>query len=134
MAKTLMLALALLLSTAWLQAQNQPAQDQPSQSQPRQATPQDQAAAPTSVEGCLRNSGGTFVLTDDAGNTYQLQGDTSKLSEHVGHEVRITGTTSGSSGATGSDMSGNSQSQPTFTVQRLKHISKTCNNDKGASK
>ncbi len=94
------------------------------------------AAGQTSVEGCLQNSNGNYTLTDDSGNTYQLQGDTAKFSEHVGHEVRITGTTSGATaGSSGSDMSsGNSQAQPTLTVQRLKHISKTCNNDKAMGK
>lgn len=42
--KTLLLALTLLFSTAWLQAQDQPAQDQ--QSQPQATSPQDQQAQP----------------------------------------------------------------------------------------
>jgi hypothetical protein len=76
-------------------------------------------------------------LTDQSGKTWQLSGDTSKLSDHVGHQVRISGTdnsssasssgsagTSPSSSATGAGAS--SGSQPTFTVQKVKMISSTC--------
>jgi hypothetical protein len=33
-------------------------------------------------------------ITDTSGATYLIQGDTSTIGEHVGHEVTITGTTS----------------------------------------
>jgi hypothetical protein len=92
-------------------------------------------------------------LTDQSGKTWQLAGDTSKLSDHVGHQVRITGTDnsssasssggsmgtspSPSSGSTGSSAgtsgssatgagSASSGSQPTFTVKKVKMISSTC--------
>jgi hypothetical protein len=89
-------------------------------------------------------------LTDQSGKTYQLAGDTSKLSDHVGHQVRIMGTDnsssasssgssspssgSGSMGSSPSSSSGSSAtgagassgSQPTFTVQKVKMISSTC--------
>ena len=45
-----------------------------------------------SIEGCLSGSAGNWSLTDQSGKTWQLAGDTSKLSDHVGHQVRITGT------------------------------------------
>jgi hypothetical protein len=54
------------------------------------------SAGQTSVEGCLQGSDGNFTLADSSGTTYQLNGDTSKLSKHVGNEVQITGSTSGS--------------------------------------
>ena len=129
MSKTLMLALALQLSTAWLQAQEQYPQAGSSQTE---AT----ASGQTTVEGCLQGSDGNYTLTDNSGMTYQLQGDTSRLSAHVGHEVQITGTTSGagatnpSAGAgttnptTGTPTAGAQQS--TLTVQNMKHVSKTC--------
>jgi hypothetical protein len=81
-------------------------------------------------------------LTDQTGKTWQLAGDTSKLSDHVGHQVRIMGTdnsssasssgsmgsspnsSSSSSSATGAGSS--SGSQPTFTVQKVKMISSAC--------
>jgi hypothetical protein len=62
---------------------------------------------------------------DKSGTSYQLQEDTSKLSNHIGHEVRITETSSGSS-ATSSNMSrqaGGSQ-QSTLAVHSMKRISK----------
>ncbi|MGA8345635.1 MAG: hypothetical protein WB781_27135, partial [Candidatus Sulfotelmatobacter sp.] len=74
------------------------------------------------------------------GNTYQLTGDTAKLSEHVGHEVKITGTSSsgsasesggGSAAGTTGQASGNSK---TLEVSSVKHISKTCQNGGGMSK
>jgi hypothetical protein len=121
MIKILLLAIALVCSAAWLQAQDQYG----SQSGSSQAGTA--ASGKTTVQGCLQNANGTYTLTDKSGTTYQLQGDTSKLSDHVGHEVKITGTTSGSS-ATSSSMgapAGGTQ-QPTLTVESMKHISKTC--------
>src|SRR2546428_13291904 len=107
MPKTLLLALALVFSTAWLQAQDQypssvssqPSASQSSSDQMNSTATGANASGQTSVEGCLQGSNGNFILTDNSGTTYQLQGDTSKLNEHVGHEVRITGTTSASAGA-----------------------------------
>lgn len=75
----------------------------------------------TKVEGCLQKSDTGFTLTDSSGKTYDLQGETSKLSDHVGHEVMITGTSS----SAGSSMS-NSQSGSVLQVTSMKHISKTC--------
>lgn len=129
MSKTLMLALALLLSAAWLQAQEQYPQTGSSE---KGAT----ASGETTVQGCLQGSDGNYTLTDNSGTTYQLRGDTSKLSAHVGHEVQIKGTTSGASAAsssagagatnptTGTPTAGTQQS--TLTVQGMRHISETC--------
>jgi hypothetical protein len=109
MSKTLMLAAVLLLSATWLQAQ----QDQ--------GAGQTNSPSSNTVEGCLQGSNGNYTLTDSAGTTYQLAGDTSKLTEHVGHEVEIKGSTSPSSSA-----STGASSQPTLTVDSVKHVSKTC--------
>jgi Protein of unknown function (DUF5818) len=118
MPKTLMLALALLFSTAWLAAQNQYPQTNPSHSG---------TAGQTTIQGCLQESNGNYTLTSDSGMTYQLQGPSSTLSKHVGHEVRITGSAS-SAGSSSSETSGEAsgKSQETLTVDNLKHISKTC--------
>jgi hypothetical protein len=142
MIKTLLLALTLLLSTIWLQAQDQTPQGQSPQAQPSQTAPQDQTAptasgqtgsqtsGQTSVEGCLQNASGTYMLTTSSGMAYQLQGKSELLAKHVGHEVRITGTTSASGTSTGSaasDMGGGATAQPTLQVEKLKHISAHCN-------
>src|SRR6266571_3560620 len=107
MARTFVLAISLLASAAWLQAQSQYPQTGSSQ---KGAT----ASGQTTVEGCLQGSDGNYTLTDNSGTMYQLKGDTSKLSAHVGHEIPITGTPT-----TGAQ-------QATLTVQNMKHISKTC--------
>jgi hypothetical protein len=124
MQKILMLVFALLVSTAWLSAQDYPQTDS--------SQAGTSASAQTKVQGCLQGSNGAYTLTSDSGTTYQLQGDPSMLSKHVGHEVQITGTplgTGGSSNATspttGTSASG---SQQTLTVDDIKHVSKSCNN------
>jgi hypothetical protein len=129
MFKTLMLALALLIPTAWLQAQEHDSQAGSTQNE---AT----AAGQVTVQGCLQGSDGNYTVTDNSGMTYQLQGDMAKLSAHVGHEVQITGTTSGA-GATNPNAGAGTTNpttrvppagvqQSTLTVQNMKHISKTC--------
>jgi len=122
MTKTVMLALALLLSAAWLQAQQYP---QTGSSQSGNTS----SGQASTIQGCLQSSNGNFTLTDDAGTTYQVQGDTSKLTEHVGHEVQITGTTSSSASGSSSPTTGSTPSAsqpPTVQLQDVKHISKTC--------
>jgi hypothetical protein len=69
MHRILMLALALLCSAAWLQAQD-------SQNPPSGSSKTDASSNHVSVEGCLQGSNGSFTITDSAGTTYQLQGDT----------------------------------------------------------
>jgi hypothetical protein len=116
----------LFLSCSWALAQNTPAQSGQNSNNQMAA---DQGGTQHSVEGCLSNSGGNYMLTSDAGKTYMLSGDTSKLSEHVGHEVIIKGTreSAGASGDSTGTMS-NQANQPTLDVVSLKHISKTCKN------
>ena len=128
MQKSLMLALILLMSTAWATAQEYP---QSGASQTGTA-----ASGQTTVQGCLQGSNGNFTLTADSGMTYQLQGDTSKLDKHVGHEVQITGTPSAdgkSSSATNPNAGTSTEPQPspsqqTVTVDTVKHVSKSCTN------
>jgi len=105
------------------------------------------------IEGCLAGSAGNFTLTDQSGKSYQLAGDTSKLSDHVGHQVQITGSeaagsssasspssssstspSSSASSSTGAGASGAgaSSGQSTFNVKKVKMISASC--PSGASK
>ena len=80
-----------------------------------------------SVEGCLSGSNGNFTITDKNGTSYQLTGDSAKLSEHVGHEVKVTGTSgSAGTGASGSTESSAGGTGQTLQVTSVKHISKTC--------
>ena len=74
----------------------------------------------------------TGTLTDKNGTTYQLMGDTSKLSEHVGHEVKITGTAAASSSGAASE-SGAAHAgaaSQTLQVSSVKHIAKSCQTGK----
>jgi hypothetical protein len=85
----------------------------------------------TTVEGCLSGSSGSYTLSAKNGTSYRLTGDTAKLSEHVGHEVKVTGTSSAASpnaGGTATGTAGASSSSQTLEVSSVKHISKTCQN------
>jgi hypothetical protein len=120
MTRTFLLALTLLVSAAWVQAQSQ--YPQAGSNQPGTAT-----SGQTTVKGCLQGSDGNYTLTADNGKTYQLQGDTAKLNAHVGHEIQITGSpTSASATSTPSGSQASRAQQPTLTVQSFKHISKNC--------
>ena len=151
MAKVWMLAMVLICSAAWLVAQDQSSQSGSNSSTGSSASQSStgsqgstgstsSSSGETSVEGCLQGSSGNYTLTDNSGMTYQLSGDTSKLADHVGHEVKITGTVASGSSAGGSSASsgsstssssspssstGSSASQ-TLTVDKVQHKSKTC--------
>ena len=125
MRKTWMLTLVLAFSAAWAAAQTYPNSSSPQTSTQTSQTSTDSS---TSVQGCLSGSNGSFTLTDNSGTTYQLAGDTSKLSEHVGHKVEIKGTTSSSSAGSASDShkAAGGGAQPTLTVTSMKHIATSC--------
>ena len=90
------------------------------------------SAGQKTVTGCLSGSNGSYTLTDKQGMTYQLTGDTAKLSDHVGHEVKITGNSNsaGSAGSGGAAPSGatpgGAGTEKTLEVSSVKHVSKTC--------
>ena len=119
----LLLCSVLLLGTCWAVAQN-----------PSPMT-RSGSGAETTVQGCLSSSNGNYTLTDSSGNSFPLTGDTAKLSEHIGHEVKITGaTSSASTSPTGGAASGKmGQTQPAIVVGSVKHISKTCKSGAGMS-
>jgi len=109
----------------------------PSDAAAGQSTPV--AGGETSVKGCLSGASGSYTLTDDNGTAYQLTGDTSKLAEHVGHEIKVTGTSAAgapaSSSATPTSGDGSTPATPgqaggaaqqTLQVSSVKHVSKTC--------
>lgn len=118
-----------------------PDQSSPSQETPAEASPSEASGdqttvgtGNTSVEGCLSGSDGNYTLTADNGTTYQLTGDTAKLSEHVGHQVKIMGTTSPASASGSSGTMGKNNSSQTLQVSSIKHISKTCKNNNSMSR
>jgi hypothetical protein len=128
----------LLLGATWAMAQNDQTPTSPSDQTPSAQSD----AAPTSaggnmtVQGCLSGSDGNYMLTDKNGTMYQLTGDTAKLADHVGHEVKITGTASGGSmSPSGSGEAGDTAgaSKQTLQVSSFKHVSKTCTSGGGMS-
>ena len=84
------------------------------------------AGGHVTVEGCLSGTGGNYTLTAKNGMTYQLTGDTAKLSEHVGREVKVTGLSENATGGTASAAGGAGAGEHEIQVTSVKHISKTC--------
>ena len=142
MRKLFLLVSVLLLGACWAVAQDSSSQTNPGSSRSESAssgqTGSTNANGQVTVEGCLSGSSGNYTLSDKNGNTYQLTGDTAKLSEHVGHEVKVTGTTSSASttggGATAGATGQAGANAQTLEVSSMKHISKTCQNGGGMSK
>jgi len=141
MRQIILIVSVMLLGLSWAVAQNESTQSTPnsgSQSGMGSETQSNssyagsgratQSGSQTTVEGCLSGSNGNFTLSDKNGMTYQLTGDTAKLSEHVGHEVKITGmSSSGGSAGSNSDSAGaGAGSGQTLQVSSVKHVSKTC--------
>ena len=126
----LLLLLVLLLSVSWVAAQT----DQSDRSQTGSSSASREKSANTgsqmTVQGCLSGSEGNYTLTDKSGNTYQLTGDTAKLSEHVGHEIKVSGTattaTTSSGGSSGAMGQSSCSSQKAIEVSSVKHMTKTC--------
>jgi hypothetical protein len=144
MRKLLLLLSVLLLGACWAVAQDSTSQpnsnssDASASSASSGQTGSTTAGSATSVQGCLSGSSGNYTLSDKNGNTYQLTGDTAKLSEHVGHEVKVTGTSSSASTPSGGTTAGAAgqagANAQTLEVSSVKHISKTCQNGGGMSK
>jgi len=166
MTKTILLTFTLLASSAWMVAQSTPSSSQSpdtssspstsagqstgsaaSQSSGSQAgsAESQSSGSETTIRGCLNSSGGSYTLTDASGTTYQLQGDSSKLSSHVNNEVEIKGTASGASGAgaagstspsagssasTGASSTGSAAGSQMFNVTKVKKVSGTCSTTK----
>ncbi len=115
MRKTMVVTLALLFSTIWLQAQAA-----------------GQAADNTStqtLQGCLKYSDGHYRLTDSTGTTYQLSNEANKLTHLVGQQVEVTGKpgvrttdTTTEPGAGGSTV----KEKSVFKVKTVKKIADTC--------
>jgi hypothetical protein len=112
-----MVTVMLLLCAVWMVAQ---------QNYPSSESGKSSSSSHKTVTGCLSRSDGGYTLTEKSGTKYQLTGDTAKLSEHVGHEVQIKGTTAGSSATPSASTSGANATEQTLDVSSFKHISSTC--------
>jgi hypothetical protein len=131
----LMLVSVLLLGVSWAAAQDQSTAGQTSQDQSAATQTTSGNGGTMTVTGCLSGSDGNYTLTDKNGTAYQLTGDTAKLSEHVGHEIKVTGSANSAAASTGgTDNQAGAGSQQTLSVNTFKHISKTCQNSGAMSK
>lgn len=136
--RKLLVMSVLLLGTAWVAAQTSPSSssDQSSSTSSQSSTQATSGASGSqTVEGCLSGSNGNFTLTDKSGTSYQLAGDTSKLSDHVGQDVQITGSSSQNSSASApssssgaSAASSGASAQQTLNVSSVTKVSDTCSN------
>ena len=112
----------LLLSAAWAVAQNGPANDA--------------SGARVTVEGCLSEAGGNFLLTSQSGVSYQLTGNTDRLKDHIGQTIRVKGFSTPEAGAAseapnsmseGADANAPAQQGPSMlSVRSFKHVSSSC--------
>ena len=128
----LQLLAVLLLAMVWGVAQDYPSQTNSTQSS--QANPVN-AGGEQSVQGCLSGADGNYTLMVKNGTSFKLAGDTAKLAEHIGHEIKVTGTmTSASASPNNTDTSAGTTGQSTpssggeIQVTSVKHIAKTCQN------
>jgi hypothetical protein len=80
----------------------------------------------TTIEGCLDGAIGSYTLTDRAGASYRLTGNTALLKIHVGETVRVTGRVTPVVHVPGA-MNEGTETQPTLSVISLKRVSGICN-------
>jgi hypothetical protein len=59
------------------------------------------------------------------GSMYRLDADASKLNPHVGHEVEVVGTSTGSAG-TADAANPSAATAPHFSIESIKMLSETC--------
>ena len=105
MKRNFVLAMLLVSGMAWAQSgstpeastQQQPQQPSTQQQQEPATPPGTGSGAQTStgqpvMKGCLKQSGGNWVLAAENGQTVNLSGDSSMLKPHDGREVQLQGT------------------------------------------
>jgi len=110
--KILTMTLVLLISAVWLQAQD---------------AGKGKTSNLETIEGCLQLSEGQYSLIDDTNTIHRLVGGASKLKQHVGHEVEITGKPGVRTiGTTPLGAASSAVVQAIFEVKSVKHIADTC--------
>jgi hypothetical protein len=120
MHKTSALAMVLLLSAAWLQAQT---------GFPSQDAAQTPGGTPglTTIEGCLKYDNGQYTLTDNIGTPHRLAGATKKLKPYIDHQIELSGKPS--SRTVDNTPPGGASSviqQYVFEVKSVKQIADAC--------
>ena len=145
--KTILLIFTLLSCTAWMAAQSTPpSSGSPDTSSPttgQAGTGQSAAGAgqgdlnggtTTTLRGCLTSSGAGYTLTDAAGMSYQLSGETSELASHVNNEVELKGSVPAAGGPPAASptagTAANAGGGQMFSVTKVKKLSSTCSPSK----
>jgi hypothetical protein len=112
--KTFIIGVMLLLSAAWVQAQDAGKMNS-------------KTSGPETIEGCLSMSAGQYNLIDDAETVHHLTGGAAKLKNYVGHQVEVTGKTGVRTIDT--TLAGGASSAVTqwvFEVKSVKQTAETC--------
>jgi hypothetical protein len=85
------------------------------------------------VTGCLAkgDSPNEFYLSGDNGQKYEVRSDSVPLSEHVGHKVKVTGTTMKESASEEKEEKGErneagEHEAANLQVSKVEHLSTTC--------
>jgi hypothetical protein len=77
------------------------------------------------VEGCVDGAIGNYTLTDPAGASYRLTGNTDTLKAHVGATIQVLGVVTPVMHVPGA-MSEGTETQPTLSVISFTRISAVC--------
>ncbi len=94
----------------------------------------EQAGKNVTVTGCLAkgDSPNEFYLAGDNGKKYEVRSDTVQLSEHVGHKVKLTGTTAKESARDEDEDEKAERNEraehnaANLQVSKVEHLSETC--------
>ncbi len=84
------------------------------------------------VQGCLSQSpDGAFMLADNAGDLFQLRGDTSQFKPYIGKQVRVHGIAMNNGAADPNAMAADTADASTgvaqqFNVSSVQAIANTC--------
>ena len=117
----LVIALVVVFSSWYLVAQG------------RDKDEQTAAGKTITATGCLAkgDSPSELYLTADNGQKYEVRSDTAQLSEHVGHKVKVTGTTVKESASEEREEKGErgeaaEHEATNLQVSKVEHLSETC--------
>jgi hypothetical protein len=125
MRKWSLITAILLALSAWVVGQSTSQQPDAQHQQPdaqQQKEPMGANQPAQTIEGCITKAATGYILTDNAGKTYQLAGDTSQLAAEDGHWDRVSG--SEESHAPGTPAAAGAPT--TFTVTKVRVVQTTC--------
>lgn len=120
MRRILLLSSMLMLSAMWAAAQVNSASSGPATNPVRNKV---------TVRGCLGGDVGELTLTNLAGTSYQLTGNTQNMYQNVGHTVVVTGVKPSGSpkpGSMAANADTDSDTPPSLSVISYEDVSPSC--------